>query len=407
MRLRTFEALGFREFRLLWFGQLGSAMTLWMDQTTRGWLMYDLTGSMLQLGLITTVQVLPLLLLSPVAGSLTDRYGRKTQLIAAQVLNIPPALGLGLLVLTGRVEPWHVYATGFIAAVVQVFQQPARQALIPESVDPRRLTNAIGLASIAFNLSRIVGPAVAGGLIAVVGAGGSYVVQALIYAISAVLTAMLRLPNRAPPSSTERVQQPSFFASIVEGWRYIASHATIRTALIVSTLAQMFGMSFTTLLPVFARDVLYVGPAGQGFLLTAQGLGALCSAFLVASLGESAPKGKLMIAGVTMYGILEVLFGMSNWYPVSVGLMVLLGVCHVSANALVQTIVQGHAAPDMRGRVMGAWQQNQVVLVVGGLLAGGVASVLGAPMTVVIMGAVASLGAVLIFLTIPHVRGIR
>jgi MFS family permease len=383
-------------------------MTLWMDQVTRGWLMYDLTGSALQLGLVTMVQVLPILLLSPVAGTATDRYGRKTQLVAAQLLNVPPAVVLAILVVTGRVEPWHLYVTGLMASIVQVFQGPARQALVPESVDRARLTNAIGLNSIAFNVCRSIGPALAGGLIALLGAGGSYLVQAVIYVVTTLLTLQLRLPNHAPHTVGAEFRRPdSFLASTGEGWAYILAHPTIRTTMLVAMMAQFLGMSFTTLLPVFARDVLGVGPAGQGLLLTGQGLGALCSAFLIASMGDSVPKGKLMIVGVALYGLLELAFSTSHWFAVSIAVMFLLGVCHVAANALVQTIVQGHTAAAMRGRVIAALQQNQVLMLVGGLLAGAAAAVWGAPVTVALMGLTCAAGAVTISLRIPHVRAIR
>jgi MFS family permease len=382
-------------------------MTQWMDQVTRGWLMYDLTGSALQLGLVTVVQVLPILLLSPIAGTAADRYGRKTQLVAAQLLNLPAALLLSILVFTGRVEPWHLYATGLIAAIAQVFQGPARQALVPESVDRTRLTNAIGLNSIAFNLCRSTGPALAGGLIAVAGAGGSYAVQAVVYAVTTLWTLQLSLPNHAPRSEETEQRRFSFIASTADGWRYIAGHPTIRSTMLVAMMAQFLGMSFTSLLPVFARDVLNVGPAGQGLLLTGQGLGALCSAFLIASAGDSVPKGKLMIAGVTLYGLLEVAFSSSRWFVLSVALMALLGICHIAANALVQTIVQGHTAMPMRGRVLAALQQNQVFMSAGALLAGASAATWGAPLTVAVMGATCAAGALVVSFRIPHVRTIR
>jgi MFS family permease len=398
--------LRFREFRLLWLGQLGSGMTYWMEQVTRGWLMYDLTGSPVQLGLVTVVQVAPLIFLSPIAGTAADRYGRKTQLIIAQLLNVPPAVVLALLILSGRVEPWHLYATGLISGIVQVFQNPARQALVPEAVERTQLTSAIGLNSVAFNVTRSVGPALAGTLIALVGAGGSYLVQAFFYGMTAYWSLLLRLPNYAPvhPDAPRR---PSFLTSIVDGWRYIGTHVTIRTALLMAVLAQFFGMSFTTLLPVFARDVLGVGAAGQGFLLTGQGIGALGSAFLIASIGDRLPKGKLMVIGVTLYGLLELLFSQSRWYAVSVAIMVVLGVCHVSANALIQTIVQGNSSAAMRGRVMAAWQQVQVCMVTGGLMAGAAAATWGAPATVFAMGLVCAAGALTVLVTMPHVRHIR
>jgi MFS family permease len=177
--------------------------------------------------------------------------------------------------------------------------------------------------------------------------------------------------------------------------------------MLVAMMAQFLGMSFTTLLPVFARDVLGVGPAGQGLLLTGQGLGALCSAFLIASMGDSVPKGKLMIIGVTVYGLLELGFSTSHWFALSVAMMVVIGVCHVAANALVQTIVQGHTAAAMRGRVIAALQQNQVFMLVGGTLAGAAASIWGAPATVAVMGLTCAAGAIAIFLRIPSVRAIR
>jgi predicted MFS family arabinose efflux permease len=324
----------------------------------------------------------------------------------AQMLNVLPALSLAVLVWTGRVQPWHLYATGLAAAIVQVFQGPARQALVPESVDRTRLTNAIGLTSIAFNVSRSVGPALAGGLIAWLGAGGSYFVQALMYAITTVWTAQLRLPDR-PTGSGPTGRRRSFIGSAVDGWRYIAGHPTIRITMLVAMMAQFFGMSFTTLLPVFARDVLGVGPAGQGFLLTALGMGALCSAFLLASLGDNAPRGRLMLLGVALYGVMELSFSTSHWFALSVGIMVLVGLCHVAANALVQTIVQGNTDSAVQGRVMASFQQIQVFYVVGGLAAGAAASAWGAPTTVAAMGTTCTLGAIAVLLTVPLVRRIR
>src|SRR4029450_6725813 len=157
------------------------------------------------------------------------------------LLNVPPSLILAVLVLSGRVEPWHLYATGLMAAIVQVFQQPARQALVPESVDRTRLTNAIGLNSIAFNVSRSLGPALAGGLIALLGAGGSYLVQAGIYGLTTYWTAALHLPNRAPSTGGAGQRRPSFLASTAEGWRYIVRHQTIRTARLTGMMAQFCG----------------------------------------------------------------------------------------------------------------------------------------------------------------------
>lgn len=221
-------------------------------------------------------------------------------------------------------------------------------------------------------------------------------------------TLQLRLPNHPRPNEeSELRRRPSFAASTAEGWRYILGHPTIRTTMLVAMMAQFLGMSFMSLLPVFAKDVLGVGPAGQGLLLTGQGLGALCSAFLIASAGDSVPKGKLMISGVALYGLLEVAFSGSRWFALSFVLMVFLGVCHIAANALVQTIVQGHTAAALRGRVLATLQQNQVLMSSGALLAGASAAAWGAPLTVAVMGLTCAAGAVAIALRFPLVRAIR
>src|SRR5581483_5034313 len=173
---RALGAFQFREFRLLWASQFTIAMGQWMDQVARGWLLYDITGSTVQLGLVGTLRIFPLIFLSPIAGTMADRYGRKTQMVASQMVNGLANLVLGFVILQGHIEPWHVYTTGIVAATVQVFQLPARQAMVPESVDRAHLTNAIGLNSIAFNISRSLGPAISGAIVAAVGPGGSYIV---------------------------------------------------------------------------------------------------------------------------------------------------------------------------------------------------------------------------------------
>ena len=186
LRLQTCAALHHREFRLLWFGQAATGMAMWMDQVARGWLMYELTSSPVQLGLVQGVQVIPMLVLSPIAGSAADRYPRKQQVMVSQVLAGVMYAVLALLILTGHIQPWHVYATAFGMAIVQTFHQPARAAMIAEAVPPCHLTNAIGLASVIFNLARSTGPALAGVLIATRGTASCYAVQTGCYLLAAV-----------------------------------------------------------------------------------------------------------------------------------------------------------------------------------------------------------------------------
>jgi MFS family permease len=384
-------------------------MGTWMDQVARGWLLYELTGQPFQLGLVGFLRVFPLIFLSPIAGTMADRYGRKTQLITAQTINALANVVLGMLILQGGVHPWHVYATGLINSTVQVFQQPARQAMVPESVDRAYLTNAIALNSIAFNMSRSLGPAVAGAIIAWIGAGGSYIVQGGIYMVSSIWTAQLSLPNQPPVDSEARAHEArrTFVGSTVHGWRYILGHETIRTALFASAVVSFFGFSVSSLLPVFAKDILEAGPQGQGLLLTAMGVGAVVSAFLVATIGDNMRKGPMMMGGIALYGVAAMAFAGSHWLLVSMALMLVIGICNVASTTLIQTVLQSESAPEMRGRVMGAYQQHHVLIASGGLVAGGMATFWPAQLTVAILGAACVVAAVLFLIAIPHVRTIR
>ena len=408
LRLRTFAALRYHEFRLLWAGQAATAMAMWMDQVVRGWLMYELTNSFVQLGLVHGVQALPLLVLSPVAGSVADRYPRKQQLVLTQGLAGVMYAMLAMLILTGHIQPWHVYATAFGMAIVQTFHQPARAAMIAEAVPPYHLTNAIGLTSIVFNLARSTGPALAGCLIATRGTASCYAVQAGFYLVAIVWTLRLRPDPSASTSVRGRAAHgASFGRSIIEGWTFSWHHEAVRTGLLIMMCASLFIVPFTTLLPVFARDLLGVGATGQGGLLTAMGMGALCSAVLLASLGDRLPRGLLMLGGVTVYGLSIVAFATSPSFRLSLGLMTLVGFAHVSSHALVQTVVQAYSPSAFRGRTMAIFHTSTVVLTLGSMLAGTLAALVGARWAVASMGAAGALIMVMIGVALPHARRIR
>ncbi len=382
-------------------------MGTWMDQVTRGWLIYELTDSPVQLGLVRGVQAIPILLLSPLAGSIADRSHRKMQVLVAQVLDGLMYASLALLIITGQIHPWHVYATAFGAAIVQTFQQPARAAMVADAVPPSHLTNAIGLNAVVFNVARSVGPTLAGLLIAMFGTAGSYAVQAAFYLLATVSTVPLRPAQRSSRSSQDQSAAASFGLSIIEGWKFSWRNEAVRTGLLIVTFASLFIIPFTTLLPVFARDILGVGATGQGLLLTAMGVGALCSAILIASLGDRLPKGILMLGGVTLYGLTVIAFSASPWFKLSVVLMTIIGLAHVSAHALVQIVIQAHSPSEFRGRTMAIFHMSQVVLTVGSMLIGALASLLGARWAVASMAAAGALIVIAIYAALPRARLIR
>lgn len=379
------------------------SMATWMDQVTRGWLIYELTDSPLQLGLVRGIQAIPLLFLLPVAGTIADRYSRKLQVWISQVIDGVMHALLALLILTDRIEPWHVYATAVVMATDQTFLQPARAAMVADSVPKRFLTNAIGLNSLIFNVARSTGPAFAGLLIARYGTGGAYVAQALFCLFATVWTGQLR-PHYNPPAKTQRT---AIGKSILEGWKYSWRNEAVRCGLVVNMFAAFFIVSFMTLLPVFARDLLGIGASGQGFLLTAMGIGALASAFAIASLGDRLSRGPLMLGGVALYGVSVMAFALSPWFHLSFGLMILVGAAHVSSHALVQTVIQTYSSAEFRGRTMAAFSMNQVVLTLGSLAIGSLATIWGARWAMAAMSAAGVAAMIAVFFTQPDARRIR
>jgi MFS family permease len=408
LRLRALTSLQYRDFRLLWFGHIFTSMAFWMDQVSRGWLIYELTDSTVQLGLVRGVQAIPILLLSPIAGSAADRYSRRTQILIAQVIDGAMFAALALLIFSGQIQPWHVYVTAFGMAIVQTFQQPSRAAIVSDVVPTQNLTNAIGLSSIVFNVARSTGPALAGLLIASFGTGGSYTAQAMFYVLATFWTLQLRAAERssANPHGSP-VDSISFGRSIIEGWKFSWQNATVRTALLITMFASLLIVPFTTLLPVFARDILNVGATGQGFLLTSMGVGALGSAVMIATFGDRMPRGLFMLGGVALYGLSVVAFAASPWFQLSMMLMLIVGFANVCSHALVQTVIQTYSPPEFRGRAIALFHMGQVVMTLGSMIIGSLAALCGTQWAVVFMGAAGALAMLAIHVVLPRAWQIR
>ena len=406
-RWRAFEALRYREYRLIWYAQIFASQATWMDQVTRGWLLYELTNSTLQLGLVRGVQAIPLLLLSPLAGSVADRYSRKNQVLIAQLVDGVLFAIVAALIFAGRIEPWHVYVTAFGMSIVQTFQQPSRAAMIGDAVPVSHLTNAIGLNSIIFNVARSAGPAIAGLLIAVVGTGGAYTAQAVCYFLATIWTIQLSSNRSTSGAHGKHGHEESFTKSILEGWKFSWRNEAVRASLLVVVCASLFIIPFMTLLPVFARDVLHVGATGQGLLLSAMGVGALFSSVLIASFGDRVPRLKIMLVGVTLYGMIVAAFAVSPWFKLSVLLMGLVGVVHVTSHALAQTVIQTYSPSEFRGRTMALYHMTHVILLVGGILIGALASWIGAQSATASMALAGALSMLWIYLALPRARAIR
>src|ERR1041385_4905806 len=407
VRLRAFEALRHREYRLLWYGQVFASMGTWMDQVTRGWLIYELTNSALQLGMVRGIQAIPFLLLSPIAGSTADRYSRKFQVVGAQFANGFLYAITAVLIFTALIEPWHVYVTAFLMACVQVFLQPSRAAMISDSVPARNLTNAIGLNAVVFNMARSTGPALSGVLISIFGTGFSYGVQAVFFLMATVWTMQMSSSRYSAPLDGAESQKESFAQSIIEGWKFSWRKTEVRSGIMVVIIAALFMIPFSTLLPVFARDLLHVGARGQGWLLTSMGVGALGSSLMIASIGDRMPRGLLMIGGVAIYGVLVVIFSFSPWFSLSMALMAIIGICHVSSHALVQTVIQTYSPPEFRGRTIAIFHMTQVLLLLGGMLIGVLSPLMGRPLAAACMSMIATLCMIMLYIVAAGAREIQ
>jgi MFS family permease len=381
-----------------------------MDQVARGWLIYELTDSAFQLGLVRGIQAIPILLLSPLAGSTADRYSRKMQVLVAQLVDGLLYGVIALLIFTGQIQPWHVYVTAFGMSIVWTFQQPSRAAMVGDAVPLNQLTNAVGLNSIVFNVARSAGPALAGFLIAVCGTAGSYTAQAIFYLLATIWTVQLRSgerPRGARSHDGDPAHKESLGQSIIEGWKFSWRNEAVRASLLIVVFASLFIIPFMTLLPVFARDILKVGANGQGLLLSAMGVGALFSSVLLASFGDRLPRVNLMLGGVTLYGIIIVAFAASPWFELSLVLMGIVGIVHVTSHALAQTVIQTYSPSDFRGRTMAVFHMTHVVLLVGGIFIGAFSSLVGAQWAAASMSIAGALAVMGIYLAMPRARLIR
>jgi MFS family permease len=358
--------------------------------------------------MVRGVQAIPILMLSPVAGSIADRYSRKRQILFSQISDGTLFALLALLIVAGWIEPWHVYATAFAMAIDQTFQQPARAAIIADAVPHTHLTNAIGLNSVVFNVARSLGPALAGVLIAAFSTAGAYAIQSVFFLLATYWTQLLRPATPASPDASVRLGQgESFLRSIVEGWKFSWHNQTVRAALLIAMFASLFIVPFTTLLPVFARDILGVGATGQGLLLTGMGIGAMGSGFVIAAFGDRMPRGNFMLGGVALYGIGVIGFAFSPWFELSMALMVVIGFANVCSHALVQTVLQTYSPPEYRGRMIALFQMSQVVMTVGSMIIGSLAALCGTQWAVALMGGAGAVSMIALHVALPGAWRIR
>lgn len=346
-RTSRYPALQHRNFRLIWSGLLVSNMGTWMQSVAQSWIIYKLTGNnSLYLGWLGLSFALPMVLVPPLGGAVVDRVDRVKLLYVTQTASLLLAMLLAVLTWLGLIAPAHLLAASFLEALLLAFDNPARQSLIPELVPRHALLNALSLNSSTFTGAALIGPALAGVLLDIIGAGWLFLLNALSYlAVLGALWSMHDLPVRT-------VRAASLAEALLGGIRHALRDRLILFLLELSALGAVFGRSYQQLLPVFADDIWRVGSGGYGALLAAGGAGALIGAFAMASVRAIEAQGRLLVTSGLLFCALLAAFALAPNIALGVALLLLVGVAATVFSTLIATMLQLRVPGELRGRVM-------------------------------------------------------
>jgi MFS family permease len=397
----AWRALRHRNFQLFVGGQSISLIGTWMTRIATGWLVYRLTGSALLLGTVTFCGQIPTFLLAPFAGVWVDRLNRRNVLVWTQALSMVQSLLLAALTLSGRITvPW-VLALSSMQGIINAFDMPGRQAFLVQMVEDRDdLGNAIAINSSMVNMARLVGPSLAGIVIAVSNEGWCFLIDGISYI--AVIASLVLMHIHVPPIQRATT---SMLHQLKEGWTYVSGFVPIRTILLLFALISLMGMPFVVLMPIFAARVLHGGPHTFGFLMGAMGTGALVSALLLAARRSVLGLGSMIARSAGLFGLGLIGFGLSRVFWLSILMLLLTGFGMMRGMAASNTIIQTIVPEDKRGRVMSYYTIAFVGMApFGSLLAGTLAHAIGAPTTVILNGAVVLLGGAWFATRLPAVR---
>jgi MFS family permease len=395
------RALRHRNFRLFFIGQGVSLIGTWMQSIAIGWLVYRLTHSAFLLGVVGFAGQIPIFLLAPLAGVFADRWNRRRVLILTQGLAMVKAFVLSYLVLTGTVMIWHVIALSCVLGVVNAFDMPVRQSFLVEMIeDEKDLSNAIALNSSMVNGARLVGPSVAGLLIATVGEGMCFLINGLSYL--AVIASLLLM--RLMRTNVDRLKSKAW-CDFIDGLKYVFLFEPIRAIILLLALMSVTGMPYVVLMPLFAKDILHGGPGTLGFLMGGSGIGALAGALYLASRKGVLGLGKMIPIGTGIFGLGLIAFALSRNLFLSLALMPAIGFGQIVQLAVSNTLLQTIVDNDRRGRVMGFFTVAFLGMTpIGSLLAGALAHLIGAPATLFLGGVSCLVGAAVFARKLPRLR---
>lgn len=392
-----------RNFQLFFVGQLVSLIGTWMQSTAQQWLVYRITDSQTSLGMVTFISFLPVLLLSLPMGVLVDRFPKKNLLLFTQVWFMAVSAVLAVLTFTGIVRYWHILLLAFISGLANSLDMPTRQAFYVEMADREELTTAIGINAAMFNAGRIVGPAVAGIVVAAVGEAPAFAINSASFLAVIASLILMKLTPRENPAQRQKGMKDLF-----QGFTYIRQEKRIFGLVVMVALFSFFGAPYLILLTVFARDILQTGPQGFGQLMASQGVGALLGAFGVILFSDRRKKGHILIFSRFLLGISVAALALSRAPLVSMIAMVFAGYAFVSQNITTNTLIQTIVPDALRGRVMSAftWALGGF-FPLGSLMIGAIGDRLGAPTAAMIVAVCTILLACLNLILFPEMKNLE
>ena len=397
----AFRALRHRNYRLFFAGQAVSLIGTWISRVAIGWLVYRLTDSAFMLGLVSFVGLAPTFVLTPLGGVVADRLSRHRVLLFTQVTLMLTALTLAYFALRGTITVSHVIALGTLQGLCNAFDIPARQAFVMDMVEEHSdLGSAIAMNSMVFNSARLIGPSIAGVLIALFGEGLCFLIDGISFL--AVVTALLAMRVSAP---APRLERSHVLRELHEGLAAAFGFAPIRAILLLMALTSLVGMPYIVLMPVFADRVLHGNAITLGFLMAASGVGALCGALLLAMRDSVLGLGRVIAGGGAVFGVALIAFGLSRSFWVSVPVLMVGGFAMMVQGASSNTVVQTIVDDSKRGRVMGFFAMAFMgTMPFGNLLGGTLARHIGAPATVILGGSMCIVAAALFARMLPRLR---
>lgn len=392
----SLRALGHRNFRLYWTGQLVSLVGTWMQNVARGWLVLELTHSAFWLGMVGLATSLPVLLLSVWAGTLVDRVSKRALVIFTQTISMLAAFALAALTLAGTVQVWQIMAISIVLGAVFAFDGPARQSFTVELVGKEDLMNAVALNSSIFNGARVAGPAIGAVVLAWQGPGMAFFINGLSFLAVIVGLIMMKLPPHVRTKESE-----NSFKRMMGGLQYVRKDETIAILMLLICVVSIFAYPYAVLMPIFADSVLGVGTAGYGMLMAFTGIGSLLGAIsLTLQSGKSdTRRGRTVMLGIIGMPVFLAIFALSQNYMLSLAMLIGLGWTMISVNATINTLVQTNVPDHLRGRVNALYIFLFVGMApAGNLQAGVLADHLGAPVAVFIGAVVCGLVAAYVLL---------